>query len=139
MFVTVASGNLNVDIALMKLKRPVRFSKYVNLACLPDESEEPEEAQECIVAGWGHTGARNMNAEDAAVASDVLRHALVPVYNGEDCATAYDSLNTEIVPFKIDVRSDNICAGFTEGGTDSCQVRTLTFCFENSHGLFRES
>lgn len=43
------------DIALLKLKKPVKFNENVRPACLPFPGEQFEAGTVCTVAGWGHT------------------------------------------------------------------------------------
>ncbi|VDO15352.1 unnamed protein product [Rodentolepis nana] len=43
------------DVALLKLKKPVRFNRNVRPACLPYPGEEFEAGTVCAVAGWGQT------------------------------------------------------------------------------------
>ena len=43
------------DIALIKLKQPVKLSSKVNVVCLPFAKERLEAGRECVVAGWGMT------------------------------------------------------------------------------------
>ena len=41
------------DIALIKLKQPVKLSSNVNVVCLPFAKERLEAGRECVTAGWG--------------------------------------------------------------------------------------
>ncbi|XP_042146612.1 chymotrypsinogen B-like [Ixodes scapularis] len=43
------------DLALLKLKRPVNFTKHVQPICLPPNCEEPPSDAGLYVAGWGRT------------------------------------------------------------------------------------
>ncbi|KAF8569420.1 hypothetical protein P879_08217, partial [Paragonimus westermani] len=43
------------DIALIKLKKPVRLNDYVNIACLPVFGDAVGIGTQCVSAGWGHT------------------------------------------------------------------------------------
>ena len=43
------------DIAILKLKKPLTFTKDVQPACLPDPSFSPEEGELGVVSGWGRT------------------------------------------------------------------------------------
>ncbi|KAM7284823.1 enteropeptidase-like, partial [Ixodes scapularis] len=41
------------DLALLKLKEPVKFTKYIQPICLPEHCEEPPSNTSIYVAGWG--------------------------------------------------------------------------------------
>lgn len=41
------------DIALMKLKEPIKSSEYVSPICLPETSEYEFYDKECVATGWG--------------------------------------------------------------------------------------
>ena len=42
------------DIALLRLKSGIDWNKYVQPACLPDQSEPTPVGQVTSVAGWGY-------------------------------------------------------------------------------------
>jgi len=42
------------DIALIRLKQCVNFEKYVQPACLPLQTDDPE-GEDCLITGWGAT------------------------------------------------------------------------------------
>ncbi len=43
------------DVALIKLDKPVTFTKWVKPLCLPRNDELPESGQRCAITGWGTT------------------------------------------------------------------------------------
>lgn len=43
------------DIALLKLKSPIKFSQYVRPVCLPEAGQNPSDPQNCYAVGWGLT------------------------------------------------------------------------------------
>ena len=43
------------DIALLKLKKPIRFNEEISPICLPDAYENFE-GQHCVATGWGVSG-----------------------------------------------------------------------------------
>ncbi|XP_076262285.1 proclotting enzyme [Rhynchophorus ferrugineus] len=94
------------DIAILKLDRPVRKSKYVIPLCLPPPELKNEQfaGKRSTVVGWGTTfyGGKE---------STVQRQAILPVWRNEDCNQAYFQ----------PITSNFICAGYSEGGTDACQ------------------
>lgn len=64
----------------------------------------------------------------SGTAADVLQEVRVPIVGQRECECSYPGLTMNM-----------ICAGFREGGKDSCQV-SATFCYISSHvvcfGLF---
>jgi secreted trypsin-like serine protease len=92
--------NLQKDIALFKLSRPVKFNKWVKPACLP--SRNPPVGSECYITGWGkmrHPGGMTMGP---------LQQALLPVVSNSVChAKNYRNI-------RIAVTTDMICGG--DGG-----------------------
>ncbi|XP_066247141.1 proclotting enzyme [Euwallacea similis] len=94
------------DIAILKLDRPARKSKYIIPICLPppDLRQEQFAGRRSTVVGWGTTfyGGKE---------STVQRQAILPIWRNEDCNQAYFQ----------PITSNFICAGYSEGGTDACQ------------------
>lgn len=91
------------DVALLKLRRPVKFTKTVKPICLPLASVEPA-GKEGIVVGWGRT------MEGGMLASEV-NEVRVPILTIDQCKK---------MKYKASRITNNmICAG--KGSTDSCQ------------------
>lgn len=55
MVVSAAVHTIASDIALVKLSKPVKFRRHINVACLPKANEDVAEGSYCLTAGWGHT------------------------------------------------------------------------------------
>ncbi|OWK50802.1 Acrosin [Lonchura striata] len=89
------------DIALVELDRPVECSDYIQLGCVPDASIRVLELKSCYIAGWNF--ARGM----------VLRESKVHLIHTEICNSSrwYGGA----------VHADNLCAGYPQGGIDTCQ------------------
>lgn len=87
------------DVALFRLERPVPYQP-IALA-----TDDPEPGDDATVLGWGWT-------EDLT-ASKTLKEVTVPIVDDETCREAYEG-EREVVP------GDMICAGYEEGGRDSC-------------------
>uniref|UniRef100_A0A3Q0R4N6 Peptidase S1 domain-containing protein n=1 Tax=Amphilophus citrinellus TaxID=61819 RepID=A0A3Q0R4N6_AMPCI len=102
---------LDYDIALMKLAKPLQVNGSVQPICLPSHGEEFKEGTLCWISGWGAT------EEDGEYTSVVLRSAKVPLISNQNCS------KPEV--YKGLLSSWMICAGYLEGGTDSCQVHLL--------------
>lgn len=91
--------NLNNDIALFKLKKPILFGKYVQPVCLPEADVKP--GHECYITGWGkikHPGSMH----------SYLQQAKMPAVSNAVCdAKNYRSIG-------IHVTDNMICGG--DGG-----------------------
>ncbi|KAJ8289818.1 hypothetical protein GJAV_G00005680 [Gymnothorax javanicus] len=96
------SWDLDSDIMLIKLKKPVTLNKYVQPVPLPSRCAAP--GTMCRVSGWGNT-------MDPAVSGDRLQCLEIPILSDRDCDNAYPGMIT----------STMFCAGYLEGGKDSCQ------------------
>ena len=46
-------GNVDNDFAILKLAKPVAFTKYVNPICLPQSSNKNFDSVEAMASGWG--------------------------------------------------------------------------------------
>ena len=65
----------------------------------------------CVVSGWGYT-------EQGGDLSKILRKVNVPIISDGDCQNNYKRKNK-------DISSHMLCAGYSSGGRDSCQVSCL--------------
>ncbi|KAF7651098.1 hypothetical protein LDENG_00116020, partial [Lucifuga dentata] len=103
---------LDYDIALMKLSQSLNFNGLVEPICLPNYGEHFEEGTMCWISGWGAT-------VDGGEGTVDLHSAPVSLISTKTCnrPSVYGDL---ISPWMI-------CAGYLQGGVDSCQVRKLFF------------
>ncbi|XP_033024294.1 serine protease 27-like [Lacerta agilis] len=103
------------DIALIKLKSPIKFTNYILPICLPESSTQFPLYESCWVTGWG-------DIESAVPLPDprTLQEVKVPLIIREVCNILF---NSRPVPglARDPVKQDMICAGYPEGGKDSCQ------------------
>ncbi|XP_069125482.1 transmembrane protease serine 9-like [Argopecten irradians] len=98
------NNDLNNDIAILVLARPVTLNNYVNTVCITEE--DVPAGTNCVATGWGDT--------QGTGPSNVLRQVTVPIISQQTCASSqyYGSyMNTVTM----------ICAGYPQGGKDSCQ------------------
>ncbi|XP_047114566.1 trypsin-1-like [Schistocerca piceifrons] len=94
----------NHDIALLRLRKPVNFSKRIRPVCLPPKGGGDPAGRTGTVVGWGRT------AEDGALAS-VVQEAQVPILSLQQCrASRYPAGR---------ITDNMLCAG--QGSKDSCQ------------------
>ncbi|CDQ91687.1 unnamed protein product [Oncorhynchus mykiss] len=119
--------NYNNDIALVKLSQAVPVGELVRPICLPppqgkDRPQSPQLNTLGLVAGWGIS---NPNASVAAditalssdlgMVSDVLQYVKLPVVAQEECKASYASRS-----INYNITDNMFCAGFYEGGRDTC-------------------
>ncbi|KAL7644217.1 UNVERIFIED_CONTAM: hypothetical protein RMT77_005043 [Armadillidium vulgare] len=94
---------LENDIALLKVDLPFHFNKYVGPVILPTQGQVTEGC--CVVTGWGYI-------TESGPKSDILQKLTVPVVSDDKCRTYYG---------KNKIADSMICAGYSEGGKDSCR------------------
>lgn len=117
------------DIALLKLRRPFKMTKYVSTVCLPDKSMVMGVDSLGTILGWGK------KKDTAIFGSDVLHQAQVPIVSGkliwdllyisslltvlfsvslfsaQECKTVYEDYL---------ISENMVCAGYKRGKVDSC-------------------
>ncbi|XP_062384578.1 transmembrane protease serine 3-like [Sardina pilchardus] len=98
--------SLDHDIALLQLSQPISFNGLVEPVCLPSAGEEFQEDHLCWISGWGAT-------EDGGETSVQLHSAQVPLMSNAEC--------NEPQVHQGSVSPWMICAGYLEGGIDTCQ------------------
>ncbi|XP_067157549.1 mannan-binding lectin serine protease 1 [Apteryx mantelli] len=114
--------NYNHDIALVKLKEKVTMGNYVMPVCLPQfehELEGPHPNTLGLVAGWGISNP-NITVDEIISSgmrtlSDILQYVKLPVVLHEECKTSYESRSGN-----YSVTENMFCAGYYEGGKDTC-------------------
>ncbi|KAJ6637209.1 Serine protease easter [Pseudolycoriella hygida] len=97
------------DIALIRLVRPVRFSKYIKPICLPGGSRLKSLVYDDLdleIAGWGQT-------ENSTV-SNVKLKLTIPGVSTAKCNSIYQSRN------RVTITNNQLCAGGVLG-KDSCR------------------
>ncbi|XP_032633191.1 mannan-binding lectin serine protease 1 isoform X1 [Chelonoidis abingdonii] len=114
--------NYNHDIALVKLKEKVTMDTYVMPVCLPQfehELEGPHPNTLGLVAGWGISNP-NITVDEIIgsgmrTLSDILQYVKLPVVLHAECKTSYESRSGN-----YSVTENMFCAGYYEGGKDTC-------------------
>lgn len=96
--------NLQNDIALMKLKRPIIFDAHVSPICLAN-FDFPV-GTSCYVTGWGLPGPLSSPTE-------ILQETTVPLLDHGTCRTHFKNVNQ--------VTSDMRCAGALGQSQGSCK------------------
>ncbi|XP_056457763.1 trypsin-3-like [Gadus chalcogrammus] len=97
-----SSRNLDNDIMLIKLSKPATLNSYVRAVVLP--SSCAGSGSRCLISGWGNTLASGSNSPDGLMCLDA------PILSDSSCKSAYPG----------QITSNMFCAGFLEGGKDSC-------------------
>lgn len=96
---------VDADIALLKLRRPFKMSKYVSVACLPSARQHLQVNSKGTILGWGK------RKDTAMFGSDVLHQADVPIVSPKDCRLVYEDYF---------ISENMVCAGYKKGRVDSC-------------------
>lgn len=95
------------DIALIKLNKPIKFSKYIIPACLPQQQFAERvlmHQEEGMVSGFGRV-------REGGLPSTILQRLNVPYVDRAKCI--------ESSKFKISPRM--FCAGYDQEAKDACQ------------------
>ncbi|KAF5892452.1 serine protease 27-like, partial [Clarias magur] len=101
------SITLDNDITLLRLSCSVTFTNYINPVCLAAKGSSFAASTMCWITGWGDI------ASGVELPSPrVLQDAQVPIIGRTKCA---DLLGPGVITKNM------ICAGFLEGGKDTCQ------------------
>jgi len=101
------SRTLNNDYLILKLKSAFAFNDNVQRACLPDASYKPNVGEKCYVSGWG-----KLRYGPGSLPED-LQWVDVPIVSNDVCSQKFNGINR--------ITNSMMCAGYEEGGKDSCQ------------------
>uniref|UniRef100_A0A2K6GG58 Serine protease 8 n=1 Tax=Propithecus coquereli TaxID=379532 RepID=A0A2K6GG58_PROCO len=102
------------DIALLRLRSSVTFSRHIRPICLPAANASFPNGLHCTVTGWGHTA-----PSVSLLNPRPLQQLEVPLISRETCNCLYNiNANPEEPHF---IQQDMVCAGYVEGGKDACQ------------------
>ncbi|XP_037084290.1 trypsin-1-like [Pollicipes pollicipes] len=95
----------NNDIALVRMKESVSFSRIMRPVCLPRPGYNYT-GEKVTVVGWGRTS-------EGGSTANLLQEVLLPVFSNAECrALKYDA---------EEITSNMMCAGYTQGKIDACQ------------------
>uniref|UniRef100_A0A3Q2H2H2 trypsin n=1 Tax=Equus caballus TaxID=9796 RepID=A0A3Q2H2H2_HORSE len=95
------------DILLIKLSSPASINSKVSAISLP--ASFPAAGTQCLISGWGNTLSSGSNYPN------LLQCLNAPILSDSSCRSSYPN----------QITSNMFCAGFLEGGKDSCQVSFL--------------
>jgi len=105
------------DIALLRLKTPLKFNDRVQPACLPLNSMRERlyaEGVKTILSGWGELDPKGIfESQKEGRSPDILQATSFPIVDTTVCNARgrYSGL----------IRKGMFCAGFLAGGVDACQ------------------
>ncbi|XP_075034923.1 serine protease 27-like [Mixophyes fleayi] len=115
------------DIAVLKLDRPVTYTKYIMPICLPSSSVTFPCGMECWVTGWGYT-----SFNENLPFPKTLQETKVPLIDHERCDKMY-----YVVTSTNSVNNDMMCAGYEHidngaysgdsGGPLVCKVEDIWY------------
>ncbi|XP_074466647.1 enteropeptidase-like [Sebastes fasciatus] len=107
------------DIAMMHLQQPINFTHFIQPLCLPAEGQDFTAGTRCLIAGWGQ------EAEQGSL-PDVLQEAQVPLLVQDQCQLQLPEYT---------ITSSMLCAGYPEGGVDSCKGDSggPMICLDDGH------
>jgi len=92
---------LNNDVALIRLNKPVVFNSHVQPICLPSPNDAPATGTECYITGWGqYTVGR------AGPPATVLKQSTLKIVSQREC------YNTNTRNMGIYVTNKMLCAGY---------------------------
>ncbi|XP_024945953.1 transmembrane protease serine 9 [Cephus cinctus] len=97
------TNSYNHDVALLKLRKPVKFTKTIKPVCLPQYGTDPA-GKEGTVVGWGRT-------TEGGVLPGVVHEVQVPILSLSQCRQMKYRASR--------ITNNMICAG--RGAQDSCQ------------------
>ncbi|KAF5891657.1 serine protease 33-like, partial [Clarias magur] len=103
---------LGQDIALVELATPVTWSDHVQPVCLPNADVTFAAGTMCTITGWG-------DIRDGVTLQGVgtLQQVQVPIIDQTACQQMFQVQATE----QVNILYNMLCAGYKEGGKDSCQ------------------
>ncbi|XP_075854356.1 transmembrane protease serine 9 isoform X3 [Microcebus murinus] len=94
---------LDYDVALLELAGPVRHSRLVRPICLPEPAPRAPDGARCVITGWG-------SVREGGSMARQLQKAAVRLLSEQTCRRFYP----------VQISSRMLCAGFPQGGVDSC-------------------
>nr|XP_012598872.2 testisin-like [Microcebus murinus] len=98
------------DIAMVKLSTSVVYSKHIRPICVLSSTFEFENRTDCWVTGWG-----NIHEHIPLPYPYTLQEVQVAIINNSICNHLFQRPD-----FRMNIWGDMVCAGYAQGGKDSC-------------------
>ncbi|XP_031749233.1 serine protease 27-like [Xenopus tropicalis] len=108
------------DIALVELSGDIIYTNHIQPVCLPTGGVNLPTGLQCWVTGWGNI-ASNVSLPEP----NTLQEVAVPLIGNQQCNALFQ-VPSPIDPKTYVISNDMLCAGFIDGGKDSCQVSNVT-------------
>lgn len=102
------SKNYDYDFALLKLASPVKYSRFIQPAVLPDENSVLPIGTKCLVSGWGLT-----SFDDSLDPPMQLLSTYVDIVDFNWCKNQYQRVQQLITERMF-------CAALPDGQSDAC-------------------
>jgi secreted trypsin-like serine protease len=111
------------DFALVRLSRPIKYTKEVLPICLPFDQPDPNPSTMCFSGGWGYTEGQKVSP------SKVLKQINMPVQSDNYCSYTTKSAQAGIIicAGKWD-RKQDLCYG-DSGGPLHCKTDSRWYLF----------
>uniref|UniRef100_T1IJ44 Peptidase S1 domain-containing protein n=1 Tax=Strigamia maritima TaxID=126957 RepID=T1IJ44_STRMM len=100
------------DIALLRLKEPIKISRFSLPVCLPQDEDELYIGREAMVTGWGWMSEKPRGGHKP----NSMQKLAVKVIDNRMCSIWYKEAN-----YPLHIQPVQLCAGYKEGGKDSCE------------------
>ncbi|XP_078508705.1 serine protease 27-like isoform X3 [Lissotriton helveticus] len=107
------------DILLLELNTKVNYTNFIMPICLPNSTVEFPSGLNCWVTGWG-----NIASSTPLLYPMTMQEVMVPLIDQPTCDYLYHK-GSSVSSMKPIILSDMICAGYVNGGKDSCQTNKL--------------
>ncbi|XP_075784868.1 serine protease 27-like isoform X1 [Pelodiscus sinensis] len=103
------------DIALVRLEKPVTFTKFIQPIALPGASRQFPVGKTCWVTGWGR-----VEVGKPLPTPKTLQQLEVPIISTAACNDRYNSLNPNSPLGPERIKSSMLCAGYTDSPKGFC-------------------
>ncbi|XP_012267287.2 venom protease-like isoform X2 [Athalia rosae] len=105
------------DIAIVRLRTPVRYSEFVRPICLPSNKRNLYANSRVTLTGWGVV-------EFGGERSPVLQEVQIQTMSNAECNRRYgdpETVRSNVAALPEGIISSQLCAGDAYGGRDACQ------------------
>ncbi|KAM9165791.1 prostasin-like isoform 2-T2 [Pangshura tecta] len=104
------------DIALVRLKEPVKFTQFIRPISLPGASRQFRVGKKCWVTGWGR-----VEVNEPLQPPKTLQELEVPILRTATCNKRYKTLIPRSPRGPEPVKTSMICAGYMDSPKGFCK------------------
>ena len=123
---TSRNRGIDHDLAIIRLQESVKFTDFAQPINLIKSNEVP--TTNGIIVGWGMDQWKGKPTHK-------LNMAELPIKSNEECTEMLNTVHSrdghKIVLSQdkkiVVIREGHLCAGYDKGGTDGCQVSSVTY------------